>query len=83
MTETSTHNWFSVSKSLTGLTTAILAAEGKIDLQKPVTYYLPELKGSAWDGVFIQNVMNMEVNLTNNDNINHNRNYFEINSHMN
>ena len=63
MTENTTHNWFSVSKSLTGLTAAILAAEGKIDLQKPVTYYLPELKGSAWDGVIIQKVMNMEVNL--------------------
>ena len=63
MTATSPHNWFSVSKSLTGLTAAILAAEGKIDLQKPVTHYLPELKGSAWDGVIIQKVMNMEVNL--------------------
>lgn len=30
MTATSPHNWFSVSKSLTGLTAAILAAEGKI-----------------------------------------------------
>ena len=63
MTETSTHNWFSVSKSLTGLTAAILAAEGTIDLQQPVTHYLPALKGSAWDGVIIQQVMDMEVNL--------------------
>ena len=63
MTETSPHNWFSVSKSLTGLTAAILAAEGKIDLQKPVTHYLPALKGSAWEDVIIQKVMNMEVNL--------------------
>ncbi len=63
MTESTTHNWFSVSKSLTGLTAAILAAEGKIDLQKPVTHYLPELKGAAWDRVSIQKVMNMEVNL--------------------
>jgi len=50
-------------KIVTGLTVAILAAEGKMDLQKPVTHYLPELKGSAWDGVSIQKVMNMEVNL--------------------
>ena len=67
MRESSTHNWFSVSKSLTGLTTAILAAEGKIDLQKPVTHYLPTLKGSAWDGPTIQQVMNMEVNLQYNE----------------
>ena len=62
-TETSTHNWFSVSKSLTGLTTAILAAEGKIDLQKPVLQYLPALKGTAWDGPTVQQVMDMEVNI--------------------
>ena len=63
MTESSTHNWFSVSKSLTGLTAAVLAAEGKIDLQKPITHYIPELKGSAWDGPTVQNAMDMEVNI--------------------
>ena len=63
MTESSTHNWFSVSKSLTGLTAAVLAAEGKIDLQKPITHYIPELKGSAWDGPSVQNAMDMEVNI--------------------
>ena len=63
MTETSPHNWFSVSKSLTGLTGAILAAEGKIDLQKPTLHYMPELKGSAWEGTTVQQVMDMEVNL--------------------
>ena len=63
MTETSPHNWFSVSKSLTGLTAAILAAEGTIDLQKPTLEYIPELKGSAWDGTIVQQLMNMEVNI--------------------
>ncbi len=63
MTATSPHNWFSVSKSLTGLTAAILAAEGKIDLQKPTLDYMPELKGSAWDGTIVQQLMDMEVNI--------------------
>lgn len=63
MTETSSHNWFSVSKSLTGLTAAILADEGLIDLDKPIVDYLPELKGTAWDGPSIQSAMNMTVNL--------------------
>jgi len=63
MTENSPHNWFSVSKSLTGLTAAILAVEGKIDLQKPTLHYIPELKGSAWDGTTVQQVMDMTVNL--------------------
>jgi len=63
MTETTAHNWFSVSKSLTGLTVAILAEEGKIDLQKSITHYLPELKGTAWDGTSIQKAMDMTVNI--------------------
>ena len=63
MTKTSSHNWFSVSKSLTGLTANILAAEGKIDLEKPIIHYLPELKGTAWDGPTIQKAMNMTVNI--------------------
>ncbi len=63
MTETSPHNWFSVSKSLTGLTVAILAVEGKIDLQKPTLHYMPELKGTAWDGTMVQQLMDMTVNM--------------------
>jgi CubicO group peptidase (beta-lactamase class C family) len=63
MTEQSSHNWFSVSKSLIGLTVAVLAEEGKIDLQHPVTDYIPELKGSAWDGIPIQQLMDMTVNI--------------------
>lgn len=63
MTERTRHNWFSVSKSLTGLTAAILAAEGKIDLQQSITYYLPELKGTAWDGQPVQKAMDMTINI--------------------
>lgn len=63
MTPTTSHNWFSVSKSLTGLTVAILADEGKIDLQKSITHYLPELGGTAWDGEPIQKAMDMTVNI--------------------
>jgi len=63
MTETTSHNWFSMSKSLTGTTVDILAAEGKIDLQKPTLHYLPELKGSAWDGTTVQIVQDMVVGI--------------------
>ena len=63
MTESTSHNWFSMSKSLTGTTVDILAAEGKIDLEKPTLHYLPELKGSAWDGTTVQMVMNMLVGI--------------------
>ena len=63
MTPTTSHNWFSMSKSLTGTTVDILAAEGKIDLEKPTLHYLPELKGSAWDGTTVQMVQNMLVGI--------------------
>ncbi|MFT4568968.1 MAG: CubicO group peptidase (beta-lactamase class C family) [Saprospiraceae bacterium] len=67
MTETSTHNWFSMSKSLTRLTLNILAIEGLIDLEKPTLHYLPELKGSAWEGTTVQMVMNMLVGIDYNE----------------
>jgi len=63
MTETSTHNWFSVSKSLIGTTIAILAAEGKVDLQKPTLHYMPELKGTAWEGTTVQMILDMLVGI--------------------
>ncbi len=63
MTETSSHNWFSMSKSLTGTTLAMLAAEGKLDLQKATLEYVPELKGTAWDGTTVQQLMDMTVNI--------------------
>ena len=63
MTASSSHNWFSMSKSIVGLTADILAVEGLIDLQKPTIHYLPELKGSAWDGTTVQLVMDMLVGI--------------------
>ena len=45
------HIYFSVSK-ITGATMlAFLELEGKVDLNQPVSHYVEELKGSAWDSV--------------------------------
>ena len=63
MTPSTTHNWFSMSKSLTGLTLDILASEGKVDLTQSTIRYLPELKGSAWEGTTLQMVMDMLVGI--------------------
>ena len=63
MRPSSSHNWFSMSKSLTGITTDILAAEGKIDMKKQVLDYLPELKGSAWEGATVEMVSDMLVGI--------------------
>jgi len=63
MTASSPHNWFSMSKSLTGITADILAAEGKIDMQQQVLHYLPELKGTAWEGATVEMVSDMLVGI--------------------
>jgi len=63
MNPSSSHNWFSMSKSLTGITADILAAEGKIDMQKQVLHYLPELKGTAWEGATVEMVSDMLVGI--------------------
>ena len=59
------HVWMSASKTTVGLLVSMLADEGKIDLDKPVSDYLPEVKGSAWDKISVKNTMNMAVALDN------------------
>src|SRR5260370_364720 len=49
----------SVTKAFVGTALAILGDQGKIDLQKPVEYYLPELKGSGWAGTQLRDVADM------------------------
>ena len=53
------HLMMSVTKAFVATALAILEDEGKIDLQKPVEYYLPELKGSDWAGTRLRDVADM------------------------
>jgi CubicO group peptidase (beta-lactamase class C family) len=55
----SPHLLFSVTKSFTGLMAAQLAHDGKIDPNKWVTDYVPELAGSAWGDMTVREVMDM------------------------
>ena len=57
------HLWNSASKSTAGILTAILAVEGKIDITKPVSYYIPEWKNTPWDDVSVHDNMNMTTGL--------------------
>lgn len=50
---------FSVAKSLTSTLIGIAAREGKLRLDDPVTRFVPELKGSAYDGVTVEQVLTM------------------------
>ncbi len=60
LTENGRWTSFSVAKSFTSTLVAAAVRDGKIQsLEDPVTKYLPALKGSAYDGVSLRNVLNM------------------------
>jgi CubicO group peptidase (beta-lactamase class C family) len=55
------HILMSVSKSLLGLLTGILVAQGKVDPDAIVTAVLPELAGSAYDGASVRHLLDMRT----------------------
>ncbi|WOI56576.1 serine hydrolase [Palleronia sp. LCG004] len=57
------HIVFSVSKSVTGCLAGILVEEGVLDPGKPVTEYVRELEGSAWDDATVREVLDMTVSV--------------------
>jgi len=57
------HIWFSVSKVTGATILAFLEYEGKVDVNKPVSDYLPELKGSEWDTVKVVETLDMATGL--------------------
>ncbi|MDN3715312.1 serine hydrolase domain-containing protein [Vibrio breoganii] len=58
-----THLWASVAKTTVGTILTMLEAEGKVDMSKPITEYVPELKGTKWDDVIMLDAMNMASGL--------------------
>lgn len=58
-----THLWASVAKSSVGTILTMLEVEGKVDMNKPITEYVPELKGTEWDSVIMLDAMNMASGL--------------------
>jgi len=67
------HIWFSSSKVVGSTLLALLEAEGRIDLSQPVSAFIPELKGSVWDTVSVQETVDMATGLngTEHDEPNH------------
>ena len=55
------HILFSISKSLTGLIAGLLIEKRLIDESKTITFYIPELKNSAYDNATIRNLLDMTV----------------------
>jgi len=63
MNPTDMHIWMSASKTACGLMVMYLEADGKVDMEKPITAYATQLKGTAWDKVSLKNAMNMATGL--------------------
>ena len=53
------HLWFSMSKSLASTALGLLVAQGKVELSESPAAYIPELKGSGFERVTVQNVLDM------------------------
>ncbi|RRJ85226.1 serine hydrolase domain-containing protein [Aestuariirhabdus litorea] len=51
------HIWFSMTKSLVSSAFGLLVAEGKVDLGRSPAHYIPELKGSGFERVSIQQLL--------------------------
>ena len=65
MSPTDTHVWASTAKTTVGAVVAMLVEEGKVDPEQDITYYIPELKGSHWEGITVHQVLNMSTALDN------------------
>jgi len=57
------HIWMSATKSLVGLVAGLLDATGAIDFAAPVTGYLPELAGTAYDGATLRQLTDMRTGI--------------------
>lgn len=55
------HLIFSVTKSVTGMLVGALVQDGLIDVEAPVTNYVPEVEGSGFAGATVRNLLDMAV----------------------
>jgi CubicO group peptidase (beta-lactamase class C family) len=55
------HLLMSVSKSLAATLVGVLAGEGVLDPADAVTYHVPALRGTAWDGCTLQHCLDMRA----------------------
>ncbi len=62
-TPDSRHIVFSVSKSMTAMLAGILAGDGRLDPDAPVTRYVPEAAQSAYGDCTVRNLLDMTVSI--------------------
>jgi CubicO group peptidase (beta-lactamase class C family) len=57
------HLLMSVSKSVLGVLAGIIIDQGRLDPNALITFYVPELKGSAYEGATVRNLLDMSVGM--------------------
>lgn len=57
------HLWMSSAKPTASLIIDMLISEGKIDENAPITNYLPDFKGTDWDGITTGDVLDMATGM--------------------
>lgn len=63
MREQDHHRWFSVGKSITGLSVGLLEEEGRVDVSRAIDVYLPELSNTNWQGIPVIDILDMASGL--------------------
>ncbi len=61
MTARSPHILMSVSKSMLGLIAGVLAGQGELDVERPVTDYVPEVAKTAYAGATVRHLLDMRT----------------------
>jgi hypothetical protein len=67
MTATDTHILMSVTKSVVGALAGILVEQGRLDPRAQITDYVPEVKGAAYEGATVRQLLDMTVGLNFNE----------------
>lgn len=63
MTRYHPHILMSVSKSVLGMLSGILEAHGKVDTGKPASFYVPELKSTAYKDTTVRHLLDMQAGI--------------------
>ncbi len=63
MREFDNHVWMSTTKTLASHMVAVLEEQGKINVQKPVEFYIPQLKNTAWEGTKVIDILDMTTGM--------------------
>ncbi|MDW4548573.1 serine hydrolase domain-containing protein [Defluviimonas sp. D31] len=57
------HIWASAAKSLVGVVSYLLERDGLLDLDETVGQYLPDFRGTAWEGLKVADVLHQRSGL--------------------